>query len=177
VVVGLAFVCISLAMLAYSSPQTGTGDLFYPLLVRGFGMAFLFVPLNAAVLGSFDGPQVGQVAGITNLFRQLGGSMGIALLSTLFTDQVRNAYGQMVGRISFLNPALRGGGIHGMASEVGLSTPAQLAGQMAYYRLQRQAFVIGFDHMMWVMAIFFGLALIPLYFLRAPAHMGPVDAH
>ena len=179
VVGGLAFVCVSLAMLAYSSPQTGTANLFWPLLVRGMGMAFLFVPLNAAVLGSFTGPQIGQVAGITNLSRQLGGSLGIALLSTLFTHSVRNAYGQMVGRVSFLNPALTfgTGRMKGMAMEMGMGTPARFAADFAYFRLQRQAFVIGFDHMMWVMAIFFSLAVIPLYFLKAPAHMGPVDAH
>lgn len=179
VMFGLGFVCLSLGMLAKASPQTGTDQLFWPLFVRGCGMAFLFVPLNAAVLGSFTGPQVGQVAGITNLARQLGGSLGIALLSTLFTHSVRNAYGQMVGRVSFLNPALRmgRGGFGGTAMQLGLGSKSQLAGQFAYYRVLGQSFVIGFDHMMWVMAIFFSLALIPLYFLKAPAHMGPVDSH
>jgi DHA2 family multidrug resistance protein len=179
VILGLACVCVSLAMLAYSSPQTGQVEMFWPLFIRGVGMAFLFTPINAVVLGTFTGPQIGQVAGITNLFRQLGGSLGIAILSTLFTHNVRNAYSQMVGRISFLNPALRLGApqLHATALELGMGTPAQVAGKVAYYRLQGQAFVIGFDHMMWVMAIFFSLALIPLYFLKAPAHLGPAEAH
>jgi hypothetical protein len=67
--------------------------------------------------------------------------------------------------------------LHATALELGMGTPAQVAGKVAYYRLQSQAFVIGFDHMMWVMAIFFSLALIPLYFLKAPAHLGPAEAH
>jgi DHA2 family multidrug resistance protein len=176
---GLALVCASLAMLAYSSPQTGEDQLFWPLFVRGCGMAFLFVPLNAMVLGSFEGPQLGQVAGITNLFRQLGGSLGIAILSTLFTRNIRNAYGQMVGKISALNPALRFGGMHAHAlpMQSGLGTPAQIGAMSAFYRLERQAFVVGFDHMMWVMAIFFALAVVPLYFLKPPDHLGPTDAH
>lgn len=179
VIVGLLCVCVSIAMLAYSSPQTGEHDIFWPLLIRGAGMAFLFTPINAVVLSSFSGPQIGQVAGIANLFRQLGGSLGIAILSTLFTHSVRNAYSQRVGRISFLNPALRmdAPSLHATAMQLGLGTPAQIAGKIGYYRLQSQAFVTGFDHMMWVMAIFFSLALIPLYFLRAPAHLVPVDAH
>jgi DHA2 family multidrug resistance protein len=179
VVGGLFFVCVSLGMLAYSSPQTGQTNLFVPLLVRGCAMAFLFVPLNAVVLGSFSGPTLGQVAGITNLFRQLGGSLGIAILSTLFTHSVRNAYGQMVGRVGALNPAMRaaGGSMHATAMQLGMGTQAQIAGKFAYYRLQGQSFVIGFDHMMWVMAIAFSLAVIPLYFLKAPAHMGKIEVH
>jgi MFS transporter, DHA2 family, multidrug resistance protein len=179
---GLVFVCVCLVMLAYSSPQTGQDDLFMPLLVRGAAMALMFVPLNAAVLGSFTGTELGQVAGITNLFRQLGGSLGIALLSTLFTHSVRNAYGQMVGRVSLLNPALRYGAARapGMAMEMGMGTHSQFLAQFAYYRLQRQAFVIGFDHMMWVMAIGFSLAIIPLYFLKPLPFQGKrpaMDAH
>jgi len=166
--VGLLCVCLCLIMLAYSSSRTGVDDFFWPLLVRGCAMAMMFVPLNAAVLGSFKGTQLGQVAGITNLFRQLGGSLGIAILSTYFTRSTRDAYGQLVGKVSALNPALRYGTyrVQGMSMEMGMGTPARFAAQFDYYRLQRQAFVIGFDHMMWTMAIFFMLALIPLYFLR-----------
>jgi DHA2 family multidrug resistance protein len=168
VTIGLLFVCTCLVMMAYSSPQTGADDFFWPLLVRGCAMALMFVPLNTAVLGSFQGTQLGQVAGITNLFRQLGGSLGIAILSTLFTRSTRDAYGQLVGKVSNLNPALHYGSyrVQSMAMEMGMGTPAHIAAQFDYYRLQRQAFVIGFDHMMWVMAIFFMLALVPLYFLK-----------
>jgi DHA2 family multidrug resistance protein len=178
---GLVCVCLCLCMLAYSTPQTGVDDLFVPLLIRGCAMALMFVPLNAAVLGSFKGTELGQVAGITNLFRQLGGSLGIALLSTLFTRSTRDAYGQLVGKVSSLNPALRLGSyrVQSMAMEMGMGSPARIAARFDYYRVQRQAFVIGFDHMMWVMAIFFMLALVPLYFLRPLPHQkgASMDMH
>jgi DHA2 family multidrug resistance protein len=175
---GVMIVCVALAMMAHSSSDTGTGNLFLPLLMRGFGMAFLFVPLNAAVLGSFSGPTVGQVAGITNLARQLGGSLGIAVLSTLFNRSVVRGYGEMMGRVSALNINYQAGrGVRGAAMQMGMGTPAQLAAKAAWGRVQHQAFVQGFDHMMWFMVFAFSLALIPLYFLRAPAHLGPVDAH
>jgi len=37
--------------------------------------------------------------------------------------------------------------------------------------------VLGFNHMMWLMVAIFGAALIPLYFMQAPKHLGPRDAH
>ncbi len=166
--VGVAMVLVCLVMFAHSSAQTGTDDMFVPLLVRGGAMAFLFVPINTVVLGSFTGPEVGQVAGMINLFRQLGGSVGIAVLSTLFTAARRRAYGQLIGYVSALNPALRAGAAatHPLALQVGLATPMRVAAEFAFLRVRRQAFVLGFDHMMWVIALIFTLALIPLYFLR-----------
>ena len=84
----------------------------------------------------------------------------------------------MMGKVSLLNINYRAGsGLHGTAMQGGLATPAQMVAKAAWYRVQHQAFVQGFDHMMWFMVFAFALALIPLYFMEPPAHLGPVDAH
>jgi DHA2 family multidrug resistance protein len=179
VLFGIVMVDIGIYMLAHTSPMTGTRALFWPLFIRGFGMAFLFVPVNAVVLGSFSGPALGQVAGITNLARQLGGSLAIAILSTLFTHSRQRAFADLSGRVSRLNPAFIYTNISNghFASSLGLGTPASIGAKTAYYRVSRQAFVLGFNHMMWLMVAIFGAALIPLYFMQAPKHLGPRDAH
>lgn len=56
---------------------------FLPLLLRGAGIGFQFVPLSTSSLGTLKPKQVGQGAGLYNLFRQLGGSFGIAALATM----------------------------------------------------------------------------------------------
>ena len=179
VLFGIVMVDIGIYLLAHSSPMTGTRALFWPLFIRGFGMAFLFVPVNAVVLGSFSGPAMGQVAGITNLARQLGGSLAIAILSTLFTQSRQRAFADLSGHVSRLNPALVYGNMASghFASSLGLGTPASLGAKTAFFRVFRQAFVMGFNHMMWLMVVIFGAALIPLYFMTAPKHLGPRDAH
>jgi DHA2 family multidrug resistance protein len=183
ILLGVMLVDLALLLITSFTPLTSTSEMFWPLLLRGLGMAFLFVPVNAVVLGSFSGPALGQVAGITNLSRQIGGSIGIALLSTLFDKSQDRIYHAMVGRVSLLNPAMRQtwagtqtGLAHRFASGVGMGSPAQMAAKSVYYRLQKQVFVLGFDQMMWVMVIIFAVTLIPLYFLKAPKHLGPVDA-
>jgi DHA2 family multidrug resistance protein len=180
---GIICVEIALLMITTFTPLSSASDIFTPLLLRGAGMAFLFVPVNAVVLGSFSGPALGEVAGITNLSRQIGGSIGIALLSTLFDKSQDKIYGAMVGKVSLLNPNLRQswygsqlGLAHRFASSLGLGDPTQLAAKSMYYRLQKQVFVLGFDQMMWVMVLMFAAILIPLYFLKAPKHLGPIDA-
>jgi DHA2 family multidrug resistance protein len=57
--------------------------LVWPLFFSGVSIAFMFVPLNAIALGSVPKEQVGNASGIFNLMRNVGGSVGISLITTL----------------------------------------------------------------------------------------------
>jgi DHA2 family multidrug resistance protein len=65
------------------SPQTSYWELFWPLIFRSFGTVFMFLPLNMATLGPIPKKDVSSASGFFNLTRQLGGSIGVALLTTL----------------------------------------------------------------------------------------------
>ncbi len=179
-------VCVdgALLLLTNFSAQTTYWDLFWPLLFRGLGMAALFIPINAFVLGGFKGPALGQAAGIMNLSRQLGGSLGIAILSTMFSKSSNAAYEHLRQYISPLTPGFSqwAQGAKGMAyrfsNELGFYDPETLLIKEAYFRVKKQAFVMAFDQMAWVMVIGFAIAGIPIFFMKKPAHMGnPADAH
>jgi MFS transporter, DHA2 family, multidrug resistance protein len=77
----------ALFLLTSLSPQTGEGDLFWPLIVRAFGTTMMFLPLNLATLGAIPKAEVGAATGFFNLTRQLGGSVGVALLSSLLSQR------------------------------------------------------------------------------------------
>jgi DHA2 family multidrug resistance protein len=89
IVFGLAIFCISMWDLGHLTPQSGMDDTRIALIVRGFGLGFLFTPLNLAVFSTLKPHEVPQAAGLINLARQLGGSFGIALLSTYITNKAR----------------------------------------------------------------------------------------
>ncbi|MEG4586215.1 DHA2 family efflux MFS transporter permease subunit [Microcoleus sp. MOSTC5] len=69
--------------LAKITPQTGTDDLFWPLIWRGATTVLMFLPLSLATLGSIPKEDVSAGSGFYNLTRQLGGSIGIAILTSL----------------------------------------------------------------------------------------------
>ncbi|MEG4575393.1 DHA2 family efflux MFS transporter permease subunit [Microcoleus sp. N3A4] len=69
--------------LAKITPQTGTDDLFWPLIWRGATTVLMFLPLSLATLGSIPKEDVSAGSGFYNLTRQLGGSIGIAILTAL----------------------------------------------------------------------------------------------
>ena len=62
--------------------STGESDLLWPLLVRAFGTVFMFLPLSMAALGPIPKEDIAAATGFFSLTRQLGGSIGVALLST-----------------------------------------------------------------------------------------------
>lgn len=64
------------------SPDTSERAFLFPLLLRGLGMGFLFLPLSFLSLQSLKGRDIAQSAGLNNMMRQLGGSFGIAILAT-----------------------------------------------------------------------------------------------
>jgi len=65
------------------NPDTGAGNLFWPLVFRGLGSVMMFLPLSIATLGSLPRHEVPAASGFYNLTRQLGGSLGVAILTTL----------------------------------------------------------------------------------------------
>jgi len=89
--------------LATINPDTGSRDLFWPLVWRGLGSALMFLPLSIATLGSLPKHLVPAASGFYNLTRQLGGSLGIALLTTMLSRRESAHRAALVEHISPLS--------------------------------------------------------------------------
>src|ERR1700761_8426161 len=81
--IGMFLFFVFTFMLSGSTLETGQVNVLIPLLIRGVGMALLFVPLTTLAIADLKGPEIGQGTGLNNMMRQLGGSFGIAALTTL----------------------------------------------------------------------------------------------
>ena len=69
------------------TPDTSADNFFWMLIVRGVGMGMLFIPITTLSLSSLKGQQIGQGAAFTGMMRQLGGSFGIASITTFMARQ------------------------------------------------------------------------------------------
>jgi DHA2 family multidrug resistance protein len=67
------------------TPDTGVEHLFWPLILRGVGLGLLFVPITTLSLSTLKGKHIGEGAAFTGMMRQLGGSFGIAIITTFIT--------------------------------------------------------------------------------------------
>lgn len=71
------------------TPYTAESDFFWILIVRGFGLGLLSVPVSTMSLSTLRGQEIGQGAAFSGMMRQLGGSFGVALISTFVSRQVQ----------------------------------------------------------------------------------------
>ncbi len=69
--------------------DAGKDDFFWPLILRGVGLGLLFVPLTGASMAGLPMNKLGQGTGLFNLMRQLGGSLGIAVMATMLSRQTK----------------------------------------------------------------------------------------
>jgi DHA2 family multidrug resistance protein len=79
--------------------ESGAGDFFWPLILRGAGLGLMFVPLTTITLAELAPKELGQGVGLYSFFRQLGGSFGIAAIATLvakYTAEFRAILGDHV---------------------------------------------------------------------------------
>jgi len=76
------FFIYSLWMYLMMTPDTGAEHFFWPLVVRGVGLGLLFVPITTLSLSTLVGKDIGDGAAFTGMMRQLGGSFGIAIITT-----------------------------------------------------------------------------------------------
>jgi EmrB/QacA subfamily drug resistance transporter len=86
-VAGLTLQAIALGWLASEVKiDQSYGSMLMPFICGGSGMALVFAPSANAILSSVRTDQAGQASGANNAIRELGGVLGIAVLSTVFTS-------------------------------------------------------------------------------------------
>jgi MFS transporter, DHA2 family, multidrug resistance protein len=89
------------------NPGTSSRDLFWPLVVRGLGSVMMFMPLSIATLGPLPKKDIPAGAGFYSLTRQLGSSIGIALITTLLVRRENTHRAMLVERVTnFSQPAI-----------------------------------------------------------------------
>jgi MFS transporter, DHA2 family, multidrug resistance protein len=155
-------------MLSHSTLASGRVDFFWPLIFRGVGLGLLFVPLTTLALSNLRGPNIAQGAGLTNMMRQLGGSFGVALITTYVQKRSWLHRANFLNYLSPYDPAVQQ---RLQAITQGLiargATPGA-ARQQAYAALegilQQQTFLLTYMDAFRVVGIFF-LLCIPLLLL------------
>jgi MFS transporter, DHA2 family, multidrug resistance protein len=86
------------------TPSTPGDAFFWPLILRGIGMGLLFIPITTLSLSTLKGQQIGQGAAFTGMMRQLGGSFGIALITTFMSRRTVMHRSDLVTNLSINDP-------------------------------------------------------------------------
>ena len=93
---GMLLLGIGMAWLSgVSAGGSFWSDVFVPSVFSAAGIGFSFVPATIAATAEVRGPDAGLAGGLVNTFRQVGGSLGLALLATVATQHTADVAGSV----------------------------------------------------------------------------------
>jgi DHA2 family multidrug resistance protein len=181
VIAGLLCFAVSCLLDISLTAQSVGHDFYASQLLRGVGQMLAMMPLNQASMAAVSREEAGDAAGLYNMARNLGGSVGLALLG-VYIDR-RNAFHDAIIRDSVTaNSAIGQDHIAATAGAFAaqngdqayshMQALGQLAGEM-----QQQASVITFSETFYVLGLALLLIMPMALFLRKPQPMaGPAPA-
>lgn len=185
-----AFVAFGVVLFAYTAYQmshytlaTSPTGIYGVLILQGVAFSCLWVPLATVALSSIPRQQMADATGLNSLFRQIGGSVGLAAFATLINRYLMTA---RTGLAAHLNPGRpevieRYGLVQRLLQSHGLdqTSAQQAAGRAIGGLVMQQSMVLTFEKLFLLAGICFLVILPLLFFLKSAAHGdGPkVDVH
>lgn len=133
--------------------------LMWPLIIQGFGMGFVFVPLSMIAFSTLPQAQRAEAAGIFSLLRTMGSSVGISFIATLYTRHSQLAWNEVGGMINPFNPYL-----HHYLNALHLKMTDPLAINVLGLELLRQTQMISFMNVFVFITLSYS-AILPFIFL------------
>ena len=183
ILVGIGLLCLAASCfldVGLTAQSTGS-DFTVSQILRGFGQVLAMFPLNQASVGAVPAEQAGDAAGLFNMARNLGGSVGLASLGSLI-DQRAALHAAVVGQGVTANSTLAQDRLSSMASgfTAGHGDAAygqlQALGQLAQ-QIQQQAAVMTFADCFWLLGVLIVLAMPLVLLLKAPPRGAAVAVH
>ena len=168
VAIGALLFFASMWLLSRMTLSSGPGETFWPLILRGVGLGLIFVPLTNATMAELKLRELAQGTGMFNLTRQLGGSLGIAIMATLLTRFTKETKAVITEHVTVSDPLSLGRwdsitrGL--IARGMDPITAKQQALSILDHQIQAQASVLAFSRI-YILSGVILLAALPLLFL------------
>ena len=149
---------------------TPSENFFWMLVTRGVGLPLLFIPITSLSLSTLKGPEIGQGVAFTGMMRQVGGSFGVAIITTFMARQNMFHRNTLVSRLSVDDPAVMAR-VHAMQNGfMAKGMPPNIALQSAYkaldYTVTGQANVLSYMDVFYYLGILFLICIPFVLFVK-----------
>ena len=168
--IGMAIIACSLYSFHILDERTAYVDIAWRLVLMGVGLALTMSPLSNGVMSTLPKDKIGVGAGVFNLFKNVGGSVGIAVMGTLLTsrqdfhNQILVHYITVSSETAMGTLArLQAGFMHnGMSAAQGHSAALMTLQGM----VTKQAAVAAFADVFLITALLCAIGIIPALFIK-----------
>jgi MFS transporter, DHA2 family, multidrug resistance protein len=165
---GILVAALTLFQLSWLNLSAGYWDIFWPQIIQGISLGFLFVPLTTTTMDPIPKEEMGNATSIFNLMRNIGGSMGIAGATTLIDRRVQVYTNTLGAHVSMYQPGVFERMRQLEAAFLAGGADAYTAGQRAlaamFGTVERQASMLAFNEAFRTLGFLF-VVIIPLVIL------------
>jgi DHA2 family multidrug resistance protein len=167
--IGVCVVALSQVVASHLTQAAGFWDMVKPNMIRSFGLGFIFIPVSVMALSSLNASQRGNATGLFNLTRELGGSLGTALMGMLVTNDIKR-FGSYLSENIYASNPLTQERIAVLSSSLGSQTVQRelVAESVLKLRVTTQAMVQSFENGFRWTALAMSLGLILILLLKRP---------
>jgi DHA2 family multidrug resistance protein len=164
------------------TPDTSSDAFFSMLFVRGVALGLLFVPITLLALSTLKGAEIGEGAAFTGMMRQLGGSFGVAVITTFIARQNMLHRNDLVSKLDINNPAVqqRVSGLQQSFMTKGMDSDAALHSgyKILDFTVTKQAMVLSYMDVFLYLGVMF-LICVPFVLLTrsSKAKVDPSSVH
>jgi DHA2 family multidrug resistance protein len=162
--VGLVLGSITMFDLSGLNLYAGFWDICWAQILQGVALSFLFIPLMALAMARIQPEKMGNATSIFNLMRNIGGSVGIAIMTTFLARRTQIHQNHLVANVTAGNlktlMTLRGmqANFHAHGTDAVTASRKSLAA--LYGLVQEHASMLAFVEVFWLMGVVF-LLMIP----------------
>jgi MFS transporter, DHA2 family, multidrug resistance protein len=181
--IGFGFSILAGAMWLYASFNLATnyGHESLARVVQGFGLAFLFVPTSQLAYSYLAKNKNNKASSMTNLFRNQGGSFGIAFVTTVLARRAQFHQTVLSTHITSLNPAVAAARTNILHRFVAHGHSAQDAAKgslaLVYAQVQQQASSLAFFDCFWLLGAIAFIGPVLAIFIRRFNQGGKAPVH
>src|SRR5258707_11216565 len=163
ILTGLGLTAVSLWQMTRFSLQMGMGPVISTGVLQGFGLGFVFTPLSTVTFSTLPRQILTQGTAIFSLTRNIGGSVGIAVVEALLAENTQIVHSRLVEHLRPDNPLAR---MPHLAPPFSLTDPSGIAALNA--EATRQAAMVAYIDNFKLMMILVILASPLILLLRTP---------
>lgn len=155
-------------------------SLTWPIVISGFSLGFVFVPLSTVSLGDLPREKIGDGSGLFNLMRNVGGSVGISIVNTILARHEQLHRNELLHNLQGTSPAFQQSlnqTTEMLARTYGQADATIRAYAMLSNRLTVQAALWSYVDDLRYMALA-AMACVPVvWLLKKVKPKGPINAH
>jgi DHA2 family multidrug resistance protein len=175
---GFSMLSLSAFLLSDINLQVSMASVVFPTVLNGVAISFIFVPLTTATMSQLRQQEIGSATGLYNLMLNLGGSIGIALVTTLVARGAQAHQALMVGHLTPTDPVFAqrlAAAQHALALQTDPVTAMHQSYALIYATLNAQAHLWAFVDTFRIFGLMV-LCCLPLILLFKRVRRAPVKS-